>query len=415
MGERSTGRVLVVGAGLAGLVTATELKAAGCEVLLLEARHRVGGRVLTVRDGLGHGQFADVGAEIVYPGQKRIAALCRRHGLELSESVRLGREGPNLVFQGKRLSSAAAGEILGELGQKITEVPPHPYETVAQWLRRGRVSPPAEVLLGAIAQSTPAGPLRIADAQELNVHLSWGEGYRKIKGGNDLLPRALAAGLEVRLGRAVRRIAWAGGGVEVETDAESFTADRAVVAIPGPLVLELAFDPPFSPERVRALLELRYGNATRLVVQYAERDLVRDAIGTGCFTDRMPGFVMDQSVHQEGPAVVVSGLAAGDAEPVALTDEQVLDRFDETVSSVVGRPLRRRFGHVKRWTSDPWARAVVRAPIGDQRDSVLPVIAAPLGDRVFFAGEHTDPRVGPGGMEGAIASGYRAAREVLGA
>ncbi|MBO0703147.1 MAG: FAD-dependent oxidoreductase, partial [Candidatus Dormibacteraeota bacterium] len=75
--------------------------------------------------------------------------------------------------------------------------------------------------------------------------------------------------------------------------------------------------------------------------------------------------------------------------------------------------LRRMFGHVKRWTSDPWARAVVRAPLGDQRESVLPIVAAPLGDRVFFAGEHTDPRVGPGGMEGAIASAYRVAREVL--
>jgi monoamine oxidase len=51
--------------------------------------------------------------------------------------------------------------------------------------------------------------------------------------------------------------------------------------------------------------------------------------------------------------------------------------------------------------------------MGDQRDSVLPLIAAPLGGRLFFAGEHTDNRVGPGGMEGAIKSGYRVAREVL--
>ena len=82
-------------------------------------------------------------------------------------------------------------------------------------------------------------------------------------------------------------------------------------------------------------------------------------------------------------------------------------------SSVVGRPVRRTFGMVKSWTRDPWSRAVVRAPIGDQRETVLPVIAAPLGGRLFFAGEHTDPRVGPGGMEGAIKSGNRVAREVL--
>jgi monoamine oxidase len=83
------------------------------------------------------------------------------------------------------------------------------------------------------------------------------------------------------------------------------------------------------------------------------------------------------------------------------------------MSSAVGRPIQRVFGFVKSWTRDPWSRAVVRAPIGDQRETVLPQIAAPLAGRVFFAGEHTDDRVGPGGMEGAIKSGYRVSREVL--
>ena len=164
---------------------------------------------------------------------------------------------------------------------------------------------------------------------------------------------------------------------------------------------------------MRALLQLRYGNATRLVVQYAERELVKQAIGSGCFTDSMPGFIMEQTVHQQGEHIIVAGLAAGDIEPSGLSDDKILDRVDATMSSVVGRPIRRVAGFVKSWTHDPWSRAVVRAPIGDQRDTVLPLIAAPLDGRVYFAGEHTDNRVGPGGMEGAIKSGYRVAREVL--
>src|SRR6267143_6261982 len=127
--------------------------------------------------------------------------------------------------------------------------------------------------------------------------------------------------------------------------------------------------------------------------------LVKAAIGSGCFTDRMPGFVMEQSVHQGGEQIVVAGLAAGDTEPAGLTDDQILDQVDATMSAVVGRPITRIFGYVKSWTHDPWSRAVVRAPIGDQRDSVLPVIAAPLDGRLFFAGEHTDNRVGPGRSE----------------
>jgi monoamine oxidase len=406
-------KVLVVGAGLSGLVAATEIQAAGHDVVVLEARDRVGGRVFTLREGFAAGQFADIGAEIIYHGQNNIVELSARHGVELSEEFSLGTDVPDLIFGGERLTRAAATEIVTELRDAIKRTRPSHYESVAQWLRRAHVSEGVELLLTAIAQSTPAAPLRVADAQELNVELSWGEAYRKIKGGNDTLPRTMAQTVDVRLNRPVRVVGWGTAGVTVESDQETFHADRVVVTVPGPLVAELGFEPALPPDKVRALLQLQYGNATRLVVQYAERDLVKQAIGSGCFTDRMPGFVMEQTVHQAGDPIIVAGLAAGDVEPSGMTDVQILDDVDETMSSVVGRPIKRLFGFVKSWTHDPWSRAVVRAPIGDQRDTVLPLIAAPLGSRVHFAGEHTDGRVGPGGMEGAIKSGHRVVREVL--
>jgi len=406
-------KVLVVGAGLSGLVAANELQSAGHDVVVLEARDRVGGRVFTWRQGLADGQFADLGAEIIYHGQNDIAGLCEKYELELTEQFSLGTDVPDLIFGGRRLERGAAAELVMELRMAIRKTRPGRYESVAQWLRRARVSGAAELLLAAIAQSTPASPLRLADAEELNVELSWGEGYRKIKGGNDLLPRAMAGRVDVHLNQPVRLVGWSSTGVTVESDQKTLRADRVVVTVPGPLVSELGFAPVLPIEKVTALLQLRYGNATRLVAQYSERDLIKKAIGSGCFTDRMPGFVMEQSIHQGGDKIVVSGLAAGDSEPSGLTDEDILDQVDATISSVVGRPIKRLFGLVKSWTHDPWSRAVVRAPIGDQRDSVLPLIAAPLGGRLFFAGEHTDNRVGPGGMEGAIKSGYRVAREVL--
>ena len=389
----------MIGAGLSGLVAANEAHDAGHDVIVLEARDRVGGRVLTVREGFAANQFADLGAEIVYHGQNRIAEECAKHGVELSAEFTFG---------------AAVPEVADELRDAVTRTRPAAYESVAQWLRRARLSKAAELLLTAIAQSTPAAPLRIADAQELNVELSWGEAYRKIAGGNDTLPRAMAEKVDVRLNQPARVVGWGAAGVTVECERETFHADRAVVTVPGPLLAELGFEPPLPADKVRSLLELRYGNATRIVAQYAERDAVREAIGSGCFTDGIAGFVMDQTVHQHGGPIIVGGLAAGDAEPTGMTDDQILDSFDATISHAAGRPLKRLAGFVKSWTHDAWSRAVVRAPIGDQRATILPLIAAPLGDRVFFAGEHTDDRVGPGGMEGAIKSGHRVVREVLG-
>ncbi|HEV2139714.1 MAG TPA: NAD(P)/FAD-dependent oxidoreductase, partial [Candidatus Dormibacteraeota bacterium] len=378
-----------------------------------DARDRGGGRGFTLREGFAGGQFADIGAEIIYHGQQKIADLCAAHGVELSEEFSLGTDVPDVIFGGERLDRAAAAEIVDELRAAIKRARPSHYESVAQWLRRARVSHQAELLLAAIAQSTPAASLRTADAQELNLDLSWGEAYRKIKGGNDALPRTMARKVDVRLQRPVRVVGWGPGGVTVESENETLRADRVVVTVPGPLVSELGFEPALPADKVRALLQLRYGNAARVVVQYAERDPVKRAIGSGCFTDRMPGFIMEQTVHQGGEHIIVGGLAAGDVEPSGLRDDEILDSVDATMSSVVGRPIKRVFGFVKSWTHDPWTRAVVRAPIGDQRETVLPLIAAPLDGRVFFAGEHTDDRVGPGGMDGAIKSGYRVAREVL--
>src|SRR3989475_10654658 len=113
----------------------------------------------------------------------------------------------------------------------------------------------------------------------------------------------------------------------------------------------------------------------------------------------MPGFIMEQTVHQGGGPIIVAGRAAGDVEPSGLTDKQILDSVDATMSSVVGRPIKRLFGVVKSWTHDPWTRAVVRPPIGDQRHSPLPDIAAPLAGRVFFAGAHAHYPGVPGGLE----------------
>jgi monoamine oxidase len=406
-------RLLVIGAGLAGLVAARKVAAAGHDVVVLEARGRVGGRVLTVREGLRDGQYVDVGAEMIYHGQPCILEQCAEVGLELTTELSLGSEVPAIVFRGRRLSDADSRAIVEELRAGVRRVAPGLYESVAQWLRRARLSRDAALLLEAIAQGTPAAPLRLADSQELNVELSWGEGYRRVVGGNDMLPRALAEGVDVRLGERARVVGHGGGEVVVETERDTHRADRVLVAMPGPLVPELGFDPVLAPERVRALLELSYGNATRIAAQYAEAGEVRAAIGSGCFTDRMPGYVMEQTTSQPGGHVVVTGLAAGDVEPALMSAEQVLDGFDQTIGGVVGRPLRRTFGYVKSWTRDPFSRAVVRAPMGDQRDTVLPLIRAPLDGRVFFAGEHTDDRVGPGGMEGAIRSAHRVAAEIL--
>lgn len=172
------------------------------------------------------------------------------------------------------------------------------------------------------------------------------------------------------------------------------------------------------PAEVVAQLEpvapAQLGDVVLAVVDDLRADVRTLPVGqTVAESEHTPGFILEQTVHQGGDKIVVSCLAAGDAEPVFETDRQIMDGVDAIMSCVFGRPLTRVLGWVNSWTRDPWSRAVVRAPIGDQRASVLPLIAAALDGRVFFAGEHTEPRVGPGGIEGAIKSGYRVTKEIL--
>jgi monoamine oxidase len=404
-------KAIVVGAGLSGLVSALKLQEEGHEVVVLEARDRVGGRVLTVRDGFADGQYANVGAMIVYEGQPNIIELCDRFGLELTSWVTFGAELPALLFGGKLLDEETVGTAFGELGGAHEQTPPVPFETLAAWIRRAKLSATPHAFLEALVQIQPSTPLRFVDAHTLHLGP---EVFCQIVGGNDQLPRKIAEGLDVRLGQVVRTVGWSGPGVTVETEQETFSGDLVVTAVPGPLTTELGWDPPLPAEKVAALVALRYGTGAAVGLQYAETDTIRPAIQTGAFTDRVPNWFLDISAEQTGQPIVVVSILSGERQP-RLDEAAILEQADDTMALVTSSPVTRTAGIVVNWTDDPFARCIARAPIGDQRDTLLPPIRAPLEQRVFFAGEHTDDRPGPGGMEGAIKSGYRVAGEILNA
>lgn len=403
-------KIIIVGAGLSGLVSGMQMQEAGHEVVVLEARNRVGGRVLTIREGFEDGQFADVGAEILYEGQANILELCNRFDIEVTPKGTLGAELPKLLFGDRMLASAEVGRAFEELGKAHEQSPPVPFETLAAWARRCRLSSAPYAFLEALIQIQPSIPLRFVDA--FTLHLG-PEVYMQMAGGNDQLPHRIAEGLDVRLEQPVRTIGWSSSGVTVETDTETVRGDIAVIAVPGPLTTELGWDPPLPADKVGALASLRYGSGAGVGIQYGERDVVRDSLRTGVFTDRLPNWFLDFSIHQSGQPIVVTSILSAEREPRGIDTETVLAEADRTMEMVTGSPVTRLFGTVVSWTDDPYARCIARAPIGDQRETLLPPIKAPLGKRVFFTGEHTDDRPGPGGMEGAIRSGHRVVAEIV--
>jgi monoamine oxidase len=365
-----------------------------------------------VHGRLAAGQFGELGAETMYAGHEHVMGLTRRLELDAVACGYFDPAAPPMLFNGRVLREAERRAVTGWLRNAYAKTPPAAFENLEGWTSRLRAPQTIRAFLTAYAQYTPVTSLRDADAAEFARQLEdHGADSYRIVGGNDLLAKRLAEGLDVRLRQHVRVVDWSGPGVRVETDDEIVTADKVVVAVPGPLTTSIGFWPALPAAKVSALTELTYGTATKVIVQYAERDLVAESVGPGCFTDGVPPWIVEQSIHQDGDAACVSSLLGGDAEPDVI-DESVFTAFDRSVDALAGTSLTRVGQLAHSWTRDPLSRIIVRAPLGDQRTRLLPEVQRSLGAKVYFAGEHTDDRVGPGGLEGATRSGLRVAAEL---
>jgi monoamine oxidase len=379
-------RVVVVGGGLSGLVAARRRREAGDDVVVLEARDRVGGRLWSIHGRLIAGQFGELGAETIYAGHENVLGLTRELELDAVACGYFDPAAPPMLFGSRSPDETERRAITGWLTDAYATSPPEPFENLEAWTNRLRAPRGVRAFLVSFTQYTPVTSLRHADAAEFERQLSHGSDSYRIVGGNDLIAKRLAEDLDVRLGQRVRVVDWSGPGVRIETDDEIFHADAAVVAVPGPLTIGIGFWPALPAEKVIALSELTYGTAAKVIVQYAERDAVSSAVGPGCFTDGVPPWIVEQSAHQSGDAACVSSLLGGDAEP-SVIDESVFAAFDASVSALTGMPVTRTGQLSHSWTHDELAGVIVRAPLGDQRTRVLPHVQRPLGGRVFFAGE----------------------------
>ena len=359
-------RVVVIGAGFAGLAAACELADRGVEVQVLEARDRVGGRVWSDRVG---GAVIERGAEFVLAGYEVMRELAERHGLELADTgmsyyVRepRGVEVETAALQAAGLAAAraaTAGRSVAEVVASL-ELPAAVAEAV---LARVEISAALE------ADRLSAEVLEHAAAFEpLPSH--------RVAGGNQRLAEAMAArlGERVRLRTPVRSL-------------DDLDADHVVLAIPLPALRELAL-----PDWKRAALDrVEMGHAAKLHVPLAaaaptsavmsvpDRYWCWTAAGTEHVLNAFAGSpgALDRLAVADGPDVWLERVRALRPE-LELADGAVLTTWPDGAYSTAGH------------------------------DEEL--LAAPAG-RLHFAGEHT---AGPwaGLMEGALRSGIRAAREI---
>ncbi|HJQ68217.1 MAG TPA: FAD-dependent oxidoreductase [Blastocatellia bacterium] len=357
-------RVIVIGAGLAGLSAAYELARVGHDVTVIEARSRPGGRVLTLREPFADGLHAEAGA----------ARIPADH---------------NLTLKYVKLFNLPLDPMYPPAGRFVAYDKGNRAEV--NWrLYAAAVERAVGVILGP------------------DVNL-----WSKIRGGNDLLPKAFAAKLSGKIiyDSPVTRIEHREDGSRVffsdKGSPQTLAADHLICAVPFGVIKRIEFAPPLSQKKRKAIEETTYASITRAFIQTSDRRWADTGFnGFGVTDDPME--VWQPTFTQGGSRAILMAYARGRYSE-RLTAMKEGERLEHAIArmEMIFPGARASFetGLTKCWDLDEWSRGAW----ADTNWGKLHKDFRPEG-RIHFAGDHLS--TASSWMQGALESGNRVAREV---
>ncbi len=448
--------VVVVGAGLAGLVAARRVAAAGRSVLCVEARNRVGGRVLNHE--LASGGVIERGGAFIGPTQNKIASLARElevptfkeytKGNSVYVSSTTGRQEYQGTIPPDPLILPDAGQLLERLNRMAAEIAvdapwAHPKArewdsmTLAEWIRANAVNKdgvenlirswtqpgfgadPAELsLLYTVWYIACSGNERHTGTFERNSETEGGAQERRFVGGSQLIPIRLARmlGRRVALAAPVRSVTQGNGRAVVHTARGSVRAKRVIVAAPPELVLDMKWWPRLPQKRVQLLRGMDMGQLMKCDAVYEKPFWRGDGLnGFGLNDSGAVRVAFDNSPAGGDPGVLLAFVGGSTWRRVGTMSRDRRRRLVlEGLAEMFGDRALHPIEYTEQdWNREKWTRG---GPVGIMGPNTLgtfgPWIRRPFG-RVHWAGTETST-YWTGYMDGAVRSGQRAALEVLG-
>ncbi|MFG2974590.1 flavin monoamine oxidase family protein [Streptomyces sp. NPDC048331] len=400
--------VLVVGAGISGLTCASRLTEAGLRVVVQESRARVGGRIRTFRPADG-GPALELGAQVVHGARNPVHAVMggdRMETVPRDVAARVVEDGVTadmgVLARGRRGPWALEAELNAALtdadvsvGDRLRSRCADAAEERAarEWYRQNWAADPDEVSAPAVAAAHRADAV--------------GGGEYAVSGGFDRLPEQLARSLDVRLGCPVDLLDWSTGQVRAHGAQGVLRAGAAVVTVPPQVVVSGRLRIGGLPAtKWQAAKDLPAGDGYCVVVTLSapapESAVVFDVDGSGGFTRSRAG----------RPEVLIVAKAGAAAAVRAATRES------DGLTALLARSLpwtrsaRVLATEAADWGNDPWSGGAFTAPRTGARDAAV-LWAEPIENTLFFAGEATVCGRELPWVQGAIASGERAAAQIL--
>ncbi|MFI5804277.1 flavin monoamine oxidase family protein [Streptomyces sp. NPDC051561] len=466
-------RIAVVGAGIAGLTAALTLKDAGLACTVYEADpDRVGGRMWTQRTHWGTGQISEIGGELIDTSHKKILELCRRFGLPTEDFLGGGPNGAEevlwfngayyprdradedfkAVHQALRRDLQEAGEVKWNrttpTGTALDNMSLHDW--IESRVPGGHTSPLGRffdvaynVEYGAETTEQSALALVLLMGYQTNPgHFNiWGLSNERfhITGGNDQLPRAIAAALPsgtVQHGKQLTAVRANADGTQTLTFTDAgtvttVTADHTLLCVPLPVLQRLDLTRAgFDPRMTNLVRDARMGTCTKLNMQFDARPWRGTGAWPGvsagdCFTDSEIQQTWDTTKIQPGSGGILIQFGSGRAARALTPATPFATESDPYVRDLAARRAREidAFfpGTSKSWTGRAQLSAWHRSPYSLGAYSYWPVgylhryagyEGTPQGN-IHLAGEHTSYDF-QGFMEGGASEGARAAQEVIG-
>ncbi|MBY8884761.1 FAD-dependent oxidoreductase [Streptomyces sp. PTM05] len=441
--------VVVVGAGVAGLVAARDLVRGGADVLVLEARDRVGGRLLNAE--LPGGVPIEVGGQWVGPGQDRALGLIEALGLRTYPTYGEGRHIAEIGSSRSRYTGriprvnplvlADIGQAqyrLDRLARRVAAAGPwqaHDAEkldaqTFDTWLRKTARTTAGRAFFRLVTEAVfSAEPedmsalwaafyVGAAGGLDPLINTEGGAQQDRVVGGTQRIALALAQELgdRVALEAPVADVDWEASGVRVVTRRGlTVRARRAVIAVPPPLTARIRFTPGLPGDRDHLVQRMPMGRVIKVNVAYDEPFWRHEGLsGQANSTHRALGTVFDNTPFGGSPAVLVGFLEGRHADVAARLDTGA--RRELVIDDLVGYfgpRARNPIAYIERdWADEEYSRGcygAFTAPSTLTRFGCA--LRTPVGP-VHWAGTETATKWA-GYIDGAAESGHRVAHEIL--
>ena len=432
----AAGRVVVVGAGFSGLAAAYELTKAGYDVTVVEARNRVGGRVISFSD-LVPGKVVEGGAELIGSNHPAWIAYAKQFKLQFLDVGEEDLEFP-IVLDGKRVTAEQSEQLWEEMEKVFNTIvtdaanvdADEPWKaanaealdkrTLADWIEKSGASPLCKSALrtmmtadnGVVTEwQSYLANLAMVKGGGLEKYWTESEVYR-CQGGNQQLARRLVTEIgapKVLTRMPVRAIALTDRGARVTLgDGKVLEAEHVLLTAPPSVWNKIAIDPVLPPGLLPQM-----GTNVKYLMSLKSPVWRRSELAPEMLSDGPVSLTWHGTDGQKGAGEGLVAFSGGPAADVcrewtaAQRDKNYLAELGKVYRGIAGSFVRARFMD---WPSDPWAKASYSFPAPGQVTTQGPTLRQGTG-RLHFAGEYTSYAF-MGYMEGALNSGAAAARRI---